>query len=688
MSDTPTFSIVITTFNRRDLVTRCVATCLGQSDLDFELIVVDDASTDDTIQVLTTRFGDRLRLVRHDTNQGINPAGNSGVAAARGVWVVVVDSDWELVPETLARLRVAIASRPAGVRAIRSLLRWDDGSVSPPEAPDGVIDYAERIRWLERLLGHRTDAGRCFERALLQEIPYISGRRGAMEMLWELRVARGADAICLHEVLGVEQRHRTASYRGDRRREVIRGSSPSTRRALDGRDDPARARFRAPRARSASVPPGAASRRSAGVPQRGPQAWAAPRGGGAPPTSCRRDNVGRGASRPHRPPAPGLRRARRSRARGSPKCMPEPGTHKVWNASWLRAHLADPLYRTGYFLIAGAGITSVLGVAFWALAARGYSAATVGLNAAAISAMTLVSGVCSLGLSAVLVRYLPGRGRSDAQAGVADLLAHRDTVAVAGAVAAASSSVWSPSLAFLQNSDWLVGFALATAATTVFTLQDSVLTGLRVAKWVPLENSLYSLGKLALLIAFAAALPASGPFAAWSLPLLPAVVVVNYFVFRHVIPKRPESEPLDRTTISMAASNYGGRSSPSQEPVLPILVADLTSAEDAAYFYVPWLISMSLQLVALNLMASLTVEAALNATQTRDLVRQAFFHAMRVVLPLAGVVVIAAPWILLVFGSAYADAGTPLLRWLAIGTIPSVVVSTGSSRASSIGGAS
>src|SRR5215218_3005420 len=78
----------------------------------------------------------------------------------------------------------------------------------------------------------------------------------------------------------------------------------------------------------------------------------------------------------------------------------------------VRTHLSDPLYRTGYFLIIGTGITSVLGVVFWALAARSYSAHDVGINAAAISAMTLVSGACSLGLSAVLVRYLPIAGSS------------------------------------------------------------------------------------------------------------------------------------------------------------------------------------------------------------------------------------------------------------------------------------
>ena len=79
-----------------------------------------------------------------------------------------------------------------------------------------------------------------------------------------------------------------------------------------------------------------------------------------------------------------------------------------------------------------------------------------------------------------------------------------------------TSDVWSPTLGFLGEPDWLVGFTLATAAMTIFTLQDSVLTGLQTARWIPLENSLYAVAKLVLLVALAALLPTAGPFVAWN----------------------------------------------------------------------------------------------------------------------------------------------------------------------------
>lgn len=345
----------------------------------------------------------------------------------------------------------------------------------------------------------------------------------------------------------------------------------------------------------------------------------------------------------------------------------------------LRGHLNDQLYRNGYYLIIGTGMTSLLGVAFWALAAHSYPAHQVGLNAAAISAMTLVSGVCSLGLSSVLIRYLPIAGTATKRLvsvsyGLTALLS-----LVFGALVALTSEIWSPSLSFLQSGGWLIGFTLATAANTIFTLQDSVLTGLRTAKWIPLENSLYAGGKLALLLALAAALPFSGPFVAWNLPLLPAIVIINYLIYRRLIPGDESVGALHRrTVIKMAAGNYGGNLFALAGTLyLPVLVANLTSPSDAAYFYVPWLFSLSLQLVAVNMMTSLTVEAALDMAAMRRLVQRTLLHSMRLVAPLVLLTVVVAPWGLLVFGQDYADAGTPLLRWLAIGALPNVIVSLG-----------
>ena len=76
----------------------------------------------------------------------------------------------------------------------------------------------------------------------------------------------------------------------------------------------------------------------------------------------------------------------------------------------LRAHLAVPLFRNGYSLVASTVATSILGVLFWGIAARHSSAAELGVDAALISAMTLIANVSHVNLTTALNRFVPSSG--------------------------------------------------------------------------------------------------------------------------------------------------------------------------------------------------------------------------------------------------------------------------------------
>ncbi len=198
----PYFTVVVTTYNRERIVRRAVDSCLAQSFEDFEIVVVDDASTDDTVAALEAYDDPRVRVVVHDHNRGINPARHTGTVAARGEWVVVVDSDWELMPQALERLRAAIDRRPEDVRVIRFRLLWDDGRVTPAFVPAEPFGYEGRIRWAEEEGGE--DAGRCIAAGVFERTPYIADRRGTIETIFELDLAKAERTLALDEVLGKE----------------------------------------------------------------------------------------------------------------------------------------------------------------------------------------------------------------------------------------------------------------------------------------------------------------------------------------------------------------------------------------------------------------------------------------------------------------------------------------------------
>lgn len=92
----PRVSVVIPTYNRSDKVGSAIESVLAQRFSDFEVIVVDDGSSDDTGKILKESFGDRIRYFAQ-ANQGASVARNKGIAEARGEWIAFLDSDdlWE-----------------------------------------------------------------------------------------------------------------------------------------------------------------------------------------------------------------------------------------------------------------------------------------------------------------------------------------------------------------------------------------------------------------------------------------------------------------------------------------------------------------------------------------------------------------------------------------------------------------
>ena len=108
MTHSPAVSIVVPTFNRGGCIGSCVGSALAQTYGDFELIVVDDASSDDTALRVNSFKDSRLRYLRHDVNRGGNAARNTGIRASRGEFVAFLDSDDVWHPEKLEEQLTAL----------------------------------------------------------------------------------------------------------------------------------------------------------------------------------------------------------------------------------------------------------------------------------------------------------------------------------------------------------------------------------------------------------------------------------------------------------------------------------------------------------------------------------------------------------------------------------------------------
>jgi succinoglycan biosynthesis protein ExoO len=100
----PDVSIVIPAWNAASYIDNAVTSALRQDDVSVEVVIVDDASTDDTAAVVAEFDDPRVRGFRLSENRGPAAARNVALAAARGRWVAVLDADDTLLPNRLARL--------------------------------------------------------------------------------------------------------------------------------------------------------------------------------------------------------------------------------------------------------------------------------------------------------------------------------------------------------------------------------------------------------------------------------------------------------------------------------------------------------------------------------------------------------------------------------------------------------
>jgi O-antigen/teichoic acid export membrane protein len=343
----------------------------------------------------------------------------------------------------------------------------------------------------------------------------------------------------------------------------------------------------------------------------------------------------------------------------------------------IRRQWADPLSRNGYALVANTGATGLSGLLYWVLVARLYPTNTVGHASAAYAAMNLLAGFTALNFNGALTRFLPRAGRHTAK-----LIKHSYLVSSVASVLVTipfllTNHLWGPSYSELANPITGLFFIGCVVCWAIFTLQDSVLAGMRGATWVFLENALFGMAKVVLLVIFAARFQHLGIYLSWMIPCVLTVPLINSLIFNRLVPRHTAATidvepPTSRQIGRFLAGDYSGAMFLlATTNLVPVLVASMISdVKDTAYFYMAWLVGGILDLVAVNMAISLTVEGSFDASSLAQHCRRALQKIGLLIVPSAGLIALLAPWGLGLFGPEYAKVGAPILQLLALATLP------------------
>ena len=354
------------------------------------------------------------------------------------------------------------------------------------------------------------------------------------------------------------------------------------------------------------------------------------------------------------------------------------GADKPRRAGVLGLVLGARLETNALALMATTVITALFGLVFWAVAAR-YPAAEVGRASAVLSTAAMLSTLSTLSVGLLFTRFLGSTG------------SRSRTMVLAGyGMAAGGAAALSTAFVLFIPNDALFGsfverltFPVLAVVLAMFTLQDWVLVGLRAARWVPLEQLLFSAGKLGLLALLSLTLVAHGIVLAWAVSAAVAVLVVSPLLLLRILPNRPPPSadasalPGRRGLSVILLGEYASGATSIIVPlVLPLIIVAQLGTQANAYYALAWLISDAFNLLLWNIYTSYMTEASNDRRSERALTGR----TIRMVWLVGGFgtpfLLVAAPFLLSLLGGEYSAEGTDLLRLLAIGLPFTITYST------------
>lgn len=170
-------SIIIPTYNQKDLVLQCIASIEAHTELPYEIIVVDDGSTDGTREALHKRRG-ALRIGIHQQNLGFSSAVNTGLMMAKGRTIVLLNNDVLVTERWLSQMLIALnSSSAAAVGPVTNYISGEQqidtaySTLPEMEAFAAKYNVSDSLKWryTDRLVGFCL----LFHRHVFEEVGYF-----------------------------------------------------------------------------------------------------------------------------------------------------------------------------------------------------------------------------------------------------------------------------------------------------------------------------------------------------------------------------------------------------------------------------------------------------------------------------------------------------------------------------------
>jgi len=197
----PYISVIVPLYNKEVIIERTIKSVLTQSYLDFELIVVDDGSTDRSLAIVEGIQDDRIKIIKQK-NGGPGSARNTGVAHSKGDWIVFLDADDELLPGAIETFEKLTKRHPeADIIDCGRIIRSGCHDAIVLNSEDGLISNNFRA-WFYYQIAPGAGAT-VYRKSVVSEFPYPVYIRRYEDAEFLFRILRKAKVYSARDIVEV-----------------------------------------------------------------------------------------------------------------------------------------------------------------------------------------------------------------------------------------------------------------------------------------------------------------------------------------------------------------------------------------------------------------------------------------------------------------------------------------------------
>ena len=200
------FSIITPVYNREDCIVRCIESIQNQKFSEYEHIIVDDGSTDDTKEILLKlkEQNNKIRLISYTGNKGVNYARNRALEEAKGEYILFVDSDDYLINDALNIIQQKIKDNPTFTHYLFNVSDRKDDKNLPKECK--IYNYND---WLENNISG--DFCHVVHKNLLKRFAFFENLRLYESLNWLRILKEGGKQYFIPTFLIIRERDREDS---------------------------------------------------------------------------------------------------------------------------------------------------------------------------------------------------------------------------------------------------------------------------------------------------------------------------------------------------------------------------------------------------------------------------------------------------------------------------------------------